>query len=122
MSVDVKRSWFGKKHVVHYRSGKNRFNLGLIDTLRFFEDKGAGEIIINSINHDGAMGGVDLDLIKKCSEVLTIPLVYVGGVGSISDIRDSERAGSSGTGAGSFFVYKGPRKAVLINYTNLYDD
>ncbi|TQV83010.1 AglZ/HisF2 family acetamidino modification protein [Aliikangiella coralliicola] len=119
VSIDVKKSFFGKKYIPYTYAGKKKHDLGLQDTLKLFEDQGAGEIIINSIDNDGSMTGVDSSLIEMCSSTLSIPLVYVGGVGSLQDIKNSRNSGASATGVGSMFVYKGPRKAVLISYFNL---
>jgi len=121
VALDVKKNMFGENYSVYLKSGKRRYRLSLDDALRFFEDQGAGEIVISAISHDGVMSGVDSDLIERCSKILSVPLVYVGGVGCRQDIENSMQAGSSGTGVGSMFVYKGPRKGVLISYSNLID-
>jgi cyclase len=81
---------------------------------------GVGEIALNSIDNDGTMGGMDLMLIKEVSDILEIPLVAIGGVGSIEDIRDAKNAGASAVAAGSFFLFHGPHRAVLISYPS-YD-
>jgi cyclase len=81
------------------------------------EDKGAGEIIINSIEHDGMMQGYDISLIRRVSEAVRIPVVALGGAGSNTDLRKAFTDGyASAVAAGSMFVYHGPRRAVLINY------
>jgi imidazole glycerol-phosphate synthase subunit HisF len=118
VSLDIKKNFFGHGYRVVSNSWINKFASGLLDTLSKFEDLGAGEIIVNSIENDGCMSGIDVELIKLCSDKLSIPLVYVGGVGCKGDIVKSMEAGASATGVGSFFVYKGARKAVLISYCN----
>ena len=117
--LDVKSSYFGNKYSPYINAGKKKYRLGLHDSLKLFEDMGAGEIIINSISDDGSMAGVDSSLIETCSNTLSVPLIYAGGVGSLQDIKISKASGASATGVGSMFVYKGPRKAVLISYLNL---
>ena len=121
ISLDIKKNFFGNGYSVFYKSAKKKYKLGLIDSLKFFQDQGVGEIIINSIDLDGSMAGVDSNLSKICSNSLSVPLIYVGGVGNPNDIKNSIESGSSATGVGSMFVYNGPRKAVLISYTN-FDD
>jgi cyclase len=79
-------------------------------------DAGAGEVLLNSVNRDGTMAGMDTDLIRLASDRLSVPLVAVGGVGALADIKKGVEAGASAIGAGSFFVYHGPRRAVLITY------
>jgi imidazole glycerol-phosphate synthase subunit HisF len=81
------------------------------------EEKGAGEIIINSIINDGTMLGYNIPLIKKVSEAVRIPVVALGGAGNKDDLKNAVKDGyASAVAAGSMFVYHGPRKAVLINY------
>ena len=81
------------------------------------EENGAGELIIQSIENDGKMKGYDLDLIKKISENVSIPVVALGGAGSLDDLRKAYiEANATGLAAGSLFVYYGTDKGVLINY------
>lgn len=116
ISVDVKKSIFNKKKVYIY-GGTKRTNMNPLDYCKVVEEKGAGEIIINSIDHDGLMQGYDIELIKEISQSISIPVVALGGAGSLSDFTDAvHNSYASAVAAGSKFVYHGPRKAVLINY------
>jgi cyclase len=81
------------------------------------QEKGAGELIIQSIEKDGTMQGYDLDLIRSISEKVTIPVVALGGAGSLNHLKQAYKDGlATGLAAGSMFVYHGPKKGVLINY------
>src|SRR3954447_3758712 len=81
------------------------------------EDKGAGEIIVQSISRDGTMEGYDLDLIRRVSEAVTIPVVALGGAGELDHLRRAyHETYASGLAAGSMFVFHGPKRGVLINY------
>ena len=81
------------------------------------EELGAGELIIQSIEKDGTMTGYDIELIKSISEVVSIPVVALGGASNTSDIEKVHNNGyASGVAAGSIFVYQGTKKGVLINY------
>ena len=116
VSIDVKKKVFGKKQVYTY-GGKNSTGLNPVVFAKLMEEKGAGELLINSIDQDGTMSGYDLDLIKEISKSVNIPVVAVGGAGKLYDLRDAvKEAYASAVAAGSLFVYHGPRKAVLINY------
>jgi cyclase len=114
--IDVKKKLFGKLEVWSVNGTKNSG----IDPLHFaqlMEQAGAGEIIIQSINHDGKMNGYDLELIKRITDNVSIPVVALGGAGSLSDLKKAYLEGhASGLAAGSLFVYFGPNKGVLINY------
>jgi cyclase len=81
------------------------------------QDAGAGEIVVNSIDRDGLMQGYDLDLAEQFRKVLRVPVTFLGGAGSLDDIRQLvSRVGVVGAAVGSLFVFKGKYRAVLINY------
>jgi cyclase len=73
--------------------------------------------VINSIDNDGRMKGYDIDLAVKLREAVHIPITVLGGGGSLEDMRSVVAAcGVVGVAAGSFFVFKGSYRAVLISY------
>ena len=81
------------------------------------ENAGAGEILINSIDRDGVMEGYDIELIKSISNSVKIPIIACGGAGKLSDFGSAvKQGGASAAAAGSFFVFHGKRRAVLITY------
>lgn len=78
---------------------------------------GAGEIVINSIDRDGEMEGYDIELARQLRGVAKVPLTLLGGAGSLAHMGELFSAcGVVGAAAGSLFVFKGPYRAVLINY------
>jgi cyclase len=79
-------------------------------------DAGAGEVLLNSVDRDGTMSGVDTRLIRLASEAVRVPVVALGGVGSLDDIKNAVDAGASAVAAGAFFVFQGRHRAVLITY------
>lgn len=116
VSIDVKKRMFGQKTISIF-GGKKRTDKNPVDFAKLMEELGAGELIINSIDHDGCMAGYDFDLIKDVSDSVTIPVVSLGGAGNVAHMRESVKIGhASAVAAGSMFVYHGRRKAVLINY------
>jgi cyclase len=78
--------------------------------------RGAGEILLNAIDRDGTLSGYDVRLISEISSSVEVPIVASGGAGSIADFLEATEAGASAVAAGSFFVYHGPHRAVLISY------
>ena len=114
--LDVKKKLLGG-YEVYTHNGKKAAG---INPFKFVEESqrlGAGEIVINSIDKDGVMKGYDLDLIAKIREKITLPMTVLGGAGSLQDIEKViDFHGVIGVAAGSLFVFKGPYKAVLINY------
>jgi cyclase len=78
--------------------------------------EGVGEIFLNSIDRDGTMAGLDLDLIRAVSDGVPVPVLACGGAGGLDDLRDALVAGASAVAAGSMFVFHGRHRAVLITY------
>jgi len=116
VSIDVKKKIFGKKQV-YTMAGTNATGLSPVELAKLMQEKGAGEIIINSIENDGLMTGYDFELIKQISEAVEIPVVAAGGAGSLDDFSKAvNNSYASAVAAGSMFIYHGSRKAVLINY------
>jgi cyclase len=116
VSVDVKKSLFGKYEVMTH-SGKKATGLDPVKFAVEMEQMGAGELLLNSIDRDGTMQGYDLDLVKRVSAAVTIPVVACGGARTVSDLADAVKKGeASAVAAGSMFVFHGPHRAVLINF------
>ena len=98
-------------------NGKNKVNIDIISLIKELENLGMGEIVLNSIDKDGTMQGFDYDLIDSLINFVNVPITILGGAGSLSDLKNAvNKYGSIGISCGSLFVYKGPRKAVLLNY------
>ena len=115
--LDVRRSAAGGEYEVFTRNGTRATGLDVVTAARAAEERGAGEIVVNSIDRDGTMKGYDLTLASVVREATRLPLTFLGGAGSLGDIGALVGAcGIVGAGAGSLFVFKGPYRAVLINY------
>jgi imidazole glycerol-phosphate synthase subunit HisF len=116
VSIDVKKE-FLRGYVVYVKGGTFSTGLNPVDYARKIESEGAGEILINSIDRDGVMEGYDIELIKNVSSSIRIPVIACGGAGKMSDFSQAIKAGgASAVAAGSFFVFHGKRRAVLITY------
>lgn len=114
--VDIKRNFWGKQRV-YTHNGKKAMDLSILEYVQLIEEKGAGEVIIQSIDNDGVMKGYDLPMIKKIAETVKIPVVALGGAGNVEHLKQAYHEGyANGLAAGSMFVYHGTQKGVLINY------
>ncbi|MDC0861019.1 AglZ/HisF2 family acetamidino modification protein [Alphaproteobacteria bacterium] len=114
--LDIKKDFFGN-YSIYYKNGKLKLNSPYLDFITKLEALGAGEIVIQSISNDGMMLGYDLNLLNKISSILSIPLVALGGAGTMSDFKDVYKNGFvNGIAAGSMFVFHGKDDGVLINY------
>lgn len=114
-SIDIKKNIFGKK-LPFYSSLKKFVKIDLLDLIVQHTDAGAGEILLNSVYNDGMMQGMDLNLIESVASICSVPTIFIGGVGSLKDIQQAVSHGASAIGVGSFFVFHGPHKGVLISY------
>ncbi len=116
VSIDVKKNLFGKQKV-YIHSGTKQTSLNPLEHAIEMEKRGAGEILINSIDKEGCMNGYDLELVKKITSAVQVPVIAVGGAGNLAHIKQVVvEGGASAAAAGSMFVYHGPLKGVLINY------
>lgn len=114
--LDVKKRMFGGYEVFTH-NGKRGTGRSPVDMAKEAQARGAGEIVINSIDRDGQMKGYDLALAAQAREAVSLPLTVLGGAGSLDDIAQLIRdCGVVGASAGSLFVFKGIYRAVLINY------
>jgi cyclase len=114
--LDVKKTIFSKYEVC-INNGQKSTGQSPIELAQRAEKLGAGEVVINSIDNDGVMEGYDLLLALKIRKAVEIPITFLGGVGSLKHIEDLiNLCGVVGAAAGSFFVFKGSLRAVLINY------
>ena len=118
--IDIKKTLFGAYNIFH-RNGQKLENSNPFDMAKSMEGLGAGEIIVNSVDLDGTMSGYDCELIKKMSEVVSVPVVALGGAGSLNDLKLAAESGASAVAAGSFFVFFGKLKGVLITYPSTKD-
>ena len=114
--IDAKKNKVGNYDILTHNAKKNS-GKSIMDLITEFENLGAGEIVVNSIDNDGMMKGYDMELVKIIRKRLKIPLTVLGGAGSLKDIGTMIREhGIIGSAAGSLFVFKGIYKAVLISY------
>jgi len=114
--LDVKKRSL-RGYCVYTHNGTQRVPGSVTDWIASLQRSGVGEILINSIDHDGMQNGYDLDLVNRVKDQLTVPSTFLGGASSLEDIGVLIKArGIGGCAAGSLFVFKGKYRAVLINY------
>ena len=116
ISIDVKRTIFGKYKVYSHQLEKN-IETDLLDLLEIANEVGVGEVFINSVDRDGMMNGYDIELLNLVSSNINMPLIACGGAGNITHLKEGlNKGGAHAVSAGSMFVYHGKHNAVLINY------
>jgi cyclase len=119
--LDVKRDMFGR-YTVCMRNGRVNTKLDPFEIAKSAQSRGAGEIVVNSIDNDGAMSGYDFRLAERMRAAIDTPMTVLGGAGSLKDLADLvARFKIVGAAAGSLFVFKGKYRAVLISYPTYKD-
>jgi imidazole glycerol-phosphate synthase subunit HisF len=78
-------------------------------------DAGVGELVVQSVERDGTRQGYDLDLIRATAKI-SVPIVALGGAGSLAHLLEGIAAGAAAAASGSAFTFIGRLRAVLISY------
>lgn len=116
VSIDVKDNLFGSK-VVRTKSGKYNTNLDPVFWAKEVERRGAGEILLTSIDREGTWRGFDIALVRSVADAVNIPVIANGGAGSIDDIGKVVKMGNaSAVALGSLVVYQKQGMGVLVNF------
>jgi cyclase len=93
LSVDAKRC--GKSWHAFINGGRDDTGIDAIEWANEGEQLGVGEILLNSIDMDGTRKGYDIQLTKKVSQMLTIPVIASGGAGNLHQIHDAITQGKA---------------------------
>ena len=104
VAIDAKKN--GDKWEVYTHGGRNNSGLDALEFSKKMEDSGAGELLVTSMDRDGTQIGYDIDLMKKISSMVNIPLIASGGVGNLDHLAEGIKEGNaSAVLAASIFHY-----------------
>lgn len=116
-TIDLAKPLFRSKYVIKTHSGRKKRGVPTSEILAYCEDLGVGEIIVNNISQEGTWEGFDIDLLKELTASANVPIVSVGGAGSLGDIRAAvESGGVSAVCIGSMAVFQSKDMGVLIKF------
>jgi cyclase len=116
VSMDIKKNFLGK-YEVYTQGGRCNVKADPVEFAVRMEKAGAGELLVNSIDCDGMMQGYDIELLKKITHAVSIPVIACGGAGNTTDLAKAVyQGGASAAAAGSMFVFQGKYRAVLITF------
>jgi cyclase len=104
VSIDAKKLPSGK-HEVFVRSGEQATGRDPVEVATQMAELGAGEILLTSIERDGTMQGYDLELIKKVSAAVSIPVIASGGAGNYQHMAEALGQGAAAVAAASIFTF-----------------
>jgi len=115
-SIDVRKSIWGQYRVFSH-AGKKNSRIDPVLWAQEMEARGAGEILLTSIDCEGTWQGFDLNLVKAVSDAVDIPVIAHGGGGSVEHIGHVVKdAGASAVGLGNMVVFQKKDMGVLINF------
>lgn len=116
VSIDVKKNLWGNYEVWSH-AGKKSTKKNPVDWAVEVEGLGAGEILLTSIDKEGTWSGFDINLIKKVTDAVSIPVIAQGGAGNIDHIGEVvKQANASAVALGSMVVYQQKGYGVLVNF------
>ena len=124
LSLDVKRVSDDRREeipsgfVVTTRGGRTETTLDALEWAREAISRGAGELLVNSIDADGTREGFDLELVSLMREISSVPVIASGGAGKAEDFGPAIAAGADAVLAASVFhsgqLTVGDVKAAMI--------
>lgn len=121
IAIDIRKKISGK-YKAYSLSGTKKHKCDPLVWAKEVEDRGAGEIILTSIDNEGTWKGFDLELVRMIADGVLIPVVANGGAGSIRDIGDAVHQGhASAVALGSMVVYQKKNMGVLVNFPDKDD-
>jgi cyclase len=106
LSIDYKKDEAGN-YSVYKKGGKVKTELDPVKWALEGENRGAGEILITSIDKDGLQNGLDIFMTRRISEAVKIPVITSGGCGLASHFSQGFTEGKAdAVSAGTFFCFK----------------
>ncbi len=104
IAIDAKKVSY-KKWEVYIKSGKEPTGIDFRDWIVEVEERGAGEVLLTSIDADGHRRGYDLELLETAVSLVNIPIIASGGAGSFEDLYNAFKVGVDAVLAASIFHY-----------------
>lgn len=115
-SIDVKKDWTGTQ-TVRSLGGTRNANRDPVTWAVEVEKMGAGEILLTSIDREGTWEGFDLELVKRVTAAVSIPVIAHGGAGTVEHIGQVvKKAKASAVSLGSMVVFQKKGMGVLVNF------
>jgi cyclase len=103
LAIDAKRVGAGWE--VYVAGGRTATGRDALTWVREGVERGAGEILLTSMDRDGTKDGYDLDLVRAVAEAVEVPVIASGGVGEPEHLAEGLRAGADAALAASIFHY-----------------
>ncbi len=105
VAIDAKKNAEGNYEIFTH-GGKKPTGIDAIKWAKKAEELGAGELLVTSMDRDGTKAGYDLELIKKITSEVSIPVIASGGVGNLKHLAEGLKSGANAVLAASIFHFK----------------
>lgn len=105
VAIDVKKVEDGSYHVF-VKGGREDTGIDAVKWAKEVYDRGAGEILLTSMDTDGAKSGFELNITEKISSIIDIPVIASGGAGTMAHMKEAFEHGASAALAASIFHFK----------------
>jgi cyclase len=119
LAVDARRREDGSGYEVYVAGGRTPTGLDAIEWIKDGVARGAGEILLTSMDRDGTKDGYELPLVSAAAEAVGVPIIASGGVGELQHLVDGMNAGADAVLAASIFHFGqftvGEAKQALVD-------
>ena len=119
VSIDAKRK--GKSWEVYSHSGTKPTGLDVLEWAKTAVQKGAGELLVTSMDRDGTNLGYDLELIRKITDIVSVPVIASGGAGTKEHFLEAINNGAEAVLAASLFHYNKLEIQDLKEFLDYHD-
>ncbi|HEU0132412.1 MAG TPA: imidazole glycerol phosphate synthase subunit HisF [Mycobacteriales bacterium] len=106
LSCDARRRADGAGFEITTHGGRTRTGIGLLEWAAQGQARGAGEILLNSMDADGTKDGYDLEMLAAVRSVVTVPVIASGGAGALDHFAPAVAAGADAVLAASVFHFR----------------
>lgn len=103
-AIDVKKA--GDRYNVFLNGGRVDTGLDAVAWAKEVVDRGAGEILLTSMDADGTKAGFELNITEQISQAVNVPVIASGGAGTMEHIKEAFNVGADAALAASIFHYK----------------
>ncbi len=104
VAIDVKKT--GDQYNVYLNGGRVDTGINALEWAKEAVDRGAGEILLTSMDTDGTKAGFDIPITEQISQLVNVPVIASGGAGTMEHIREAFEHGADAALAASIFHYK----------------
>ena len=118
VAIDAKKK--GESWEVYSHSGTKPTGLDVLEWVKIVVDKGAGELLVTSMDKDGTNSGYDLELIRAITEIVSVPVIASGGAGNKMHFVEAINNGAEAVLAASLFHFNLLRIQDLKEFMNSY--